>query len=396
MLLCRSNAMHPLSLCILIPALGVPSLSAQAVSPSLENEAVDFVWNNRPAMDRDSVTRDFVRKDVQAALQARGFYPWGKTAPWEIYRNNVLPYAFTDETRSDWRTALEAKYRPIVADCKTAREAVLRIAANMTRDTGVFYSAERRKPNMSPSEALQEQKVSCTGQSTLLAAALRSVGIPSRLVGITLWSHIMGNHTWTEAWFDGQWHMIEFNEKEFNTPWVMENIGMLDTSSFEHKLIATSWEKKDPLFFPMIWKARYAPALGGLNFPEGSRFVPGVDVSERYVKLARDWYEKAGLSKEQQRLFIDSRIAPSPMAKRAPLYVILARENGEILEEGYTPDNEADMRAFLRFSLPRIGKYKLIVKQKKDADPIATLDIQPTDTAVQLIYISPEMLRQQS
>ncbi len=146
----------------------------------------------------------------------------------------------------------------------------------------------------------------------------------------------------------------------------------------------------------MIWQARYTPTRSGIHFPENARFVPGIDVSERYVNLARNWYEQAGLSKEQQRLFIDSRTSPSPAAKRSPLYVILTRENGEILEEGYTPDNEADMRAFLRFSLPRIGKYKLIVKEKKDADPIATLDVQPTSAAVQLIYLSPEMLRQQS
>ena len=94
--------------------------------------------------------------------------------------------------------------------------------------------------------SLQSGKVSCTGQSILLVCALRSVGIPARMAGVLTWNHVRGNHNWVEAWCDGEWKMLEYNEKDFNTPWVMSAISMLDPRKPENAIYATSWKKEAP------------------------------------------------------------------------------------------------------------------------------------------------------
>ena len=65
----------------------------------------------------------------------------------------------------------------------------------------------------------------CGEESTLLVAALRSVGIPARQVYTPRWAHTDDNHAWVEAWADGKWHFLGACEPEpvldlgwFNAP----------------------------------------------------------------------------------------------------------------------------------------------------------------------------------
>lgn len=76
------------------------------------------------------------------------------------------------------------------------------------------------------------------------------MGIPARMAGVLTWNHVRGNHNWVEAWCDGEWKMLEYNEKDFNTPWVMSAISMLDPRKPENAIYATSWKKnlQEPSF----------------------------------------------------------------------------------------------------------------------------------------------------
>ena len=65
----------------------------------------------------------------------------------------------------------------------------------------------------------------CGEESTLLVAALRSVGIPARQVYTPRWAHTDDNHAWVEAWADGKWYFLGACEPEpvlnlgwFNAP----------------------------------------------------------------------------------------------------------------------------------------------------------------------------------
>ena len=288
-------------------------------------------------------------------------FPWSDQAPADIAAASLHQDTVLDEIPCDWRPQLTPIVEPLVRDCTTAREAVLRIAAELSRVTGVHYSTERRKHNMNALEALAEKKVSCTGQSILLVCALRSVGIPARAVGVFTWNHIRGNHTWAEAWFDGAWHMIEFNERDFNTPWVLDNIGMLDSTHPAQRIKAATphgnahWAPPSPLFTPL----------------------PAEDVTERYRDLALRWYQKNGQDANSQRLMLDIRPRTS-----ASLIVELLDAAGKTIDSARLPTTSDDVRYMARLSLPRQGQFSLRIKGYTRRFPV-----RASDSAVQMLQI---------
>lgn len=356
-------------------------MAAPAQALTIE-ETVSFIERYMPPHDRGIVSRTQIDNHARQALSMRGRFAWSEPLPDALFLNDVAPYAILDETRGDWRTPLSTLYTPLVAECNTAREAAWRIVSHMSSDTGVTYSRERRCAVMSPIEALQEKKVSCTGQSLLVACALRSVGIPARVAGVATWNHIRGNHTWAEAWYEGAWHMVEFNEKAENTPWVMEGIGMLDPGVASQQVVASTWRPspEGTIFPPIEPKKGHAP-------------VSGVNVTARYMQLARAWYERSGLPADCQRLFIECiETQPSApagaTARRIPLHVVLLGPDGTVAAEGESPGDGADMRYYLRLTAPRRSGYTVQARRTKDGPVLASMPVEPDDAPTQVLRLS--------
>ncbi len=294
------------------------------------------------------------------ALLCPAFAQWQQDIPEDVRRHYLENDRVLSEEPCDWRKPVGDIFRPAVSHCQSAREAVLYIAAHMTELTGAYYSAERRRQDMNAMEALAEKKISCTGQTILMVCAFRAVGIPARAVGIPTWNHVRGNHTWPEVWLDGRWQMIEFNEKDFNTGWVMENIGMLDPDHPWQRILVQHPE-------------------GRLVFPVGTmeqQPVKAQDATERYRNLAAEWYANNGLPPDRQRLMVD--LHPRSDDARA---VQLVSADGTVLETKPLPTTRDDMRKFAAFSLPRQGQFYLVFPDK------STFPVQATQAPVQLLRL---------
>ncbi len=292
--------------------------------------------------------------------------PWEQLSlPPEVVQSALIPDKVFCESPCDWRKTVGGLFRPLVRDCADAREAVLKIAANMTAVTGVYYSMERRKPNMNALEALAEKKVSCTGQSILLVCALRSVGIPARVAWVMTWNHVPGNHTWAEAWVDGQWRMIEFNEKDFNTPWVMESIGMLNPELPEQRVYAAGVNAEF--------------AVRPLHLSADSP-IPVEDVTDRYLTLSLQWYAKSGLATDYRRLLVDV----SPRSSNKELIEILD-EKGVVISRAFLPTVRDDVRRFASLNVPREGRYFL-------QTPFGKQEIASSSQPVNIIRLSREAI----
>lgn len=313
----------------------------------------------------DMLSSAFIRPSAfvlaVSSFAAAEMLPWEHDAlPPAVVQSALQPDWVFCEDACDWRKPVADIFRPLVRECATAREAVLTIASQMTAATGVYYSMERRKANMNALEALREKKVSCTGQSVLLVCALRSVGIPARVVWVLTWNHMPGNHTWVEAWVDGGWQMIEFNEKAFNTPWVMEYVGMLDEKIPAQRIIAVG-----------------GTDTGGLvpfQIPDG-RELRAEDVTARYRALSRAWYEQAGLPPDCQRLMVDVR-----ERRETARPVELHDESGRVISRALLPTLRDDVRRCARLLLPRNGRYYL-----KTDD--ATIEVTATEAPVRIIRL---------
>lgn len=323
------------------------------------------------ALDLDGAGVSMVEKAVMSPLLHFAFlcaalplaaFPWSESVPAELVRDSVEPDTVAHETPCDWRPVLTPVAESLVRDCPTAREAVLRLAAELPKETGVFYSIERSKHNMNVLEALAEKKVSCTGQSVLLVCALRSVGIPARMVGVLTWNHIRGNHSWVEAWFEGDWHMIEYNERDFNTPWVMENIGMLDSGELSQRIQALTPAGTEPFI------AAYAM---------DKTLLPAVDVSARYAALAREYYRRSGAREDEQRLMLDVEERPE-----STIHARVEDESGAVVSSAPLPTAQDDVRCMARLTLPREGRYFLRIGDEEERLPL-----QPTPAPVQILRL---------
>ena len=192
--------------------------------------------------------------------------------PESIRRDFVLPDRFLDEDVRPWRDEMRRRFGPLAGDCKTRKEAILRIATDAAKICGVDYSTGRRAANQGVMESLGSRRASCTGLSILLAAAYRSVGIPARLAGVGEWGDRPGNHTWVEVW-DGDWHAIEYypDPKGWDHGWFYEPVVNDDPANPRSRVRAAVPGGPEIFFLP------WAPA---------NTSVRGVDRMADYRRVA--------------------------------------------------------------------------------------------------------------
>ena len=234
--------------------------------------AAKFTVAHMPPRDLTALDAAFLQTNHQLAFQARAAFPWAKSVPFEIFCNDVLPYASLDESREAWRQSFWQKARPIVADSKTNAEAAQALNRKFFDRIAVHYDTGRKRPNQSPSESIQLGMATCTGLSIILVDACRAVGIPARIAGIASWPEKRGNHTWVEIWHDGSWHFTgadEYDAEGLDRAWFTRDAATANSNTRQHAIWATSWRQTDA-HFPMVWNPQ-------------DHSVPAVDVTSRYA-----------------------------------------------------------------------------------------------------------------
>ena len=186
---------------------------ALADVPKDQRKGMAFLVAYMPETDLTTLKAEFLLTNTDLAYKARAAVPWGKDIPEAIFLNDVLPYANVDEKRDAWRKEFFDLCMPMVKDCKTPAEAATKLNKELFPKLKLGYSTQRKAPNQSPKESIEQGKASCTGLSIVLSDACRAVCVPARLVGTPLWANKRGNHTWVEIW-DKDWHFTGACEQD--------------------------------------------------------------------------------------------------------------------------------------------------------------------------------------
>lgn len=297
---------------------------ARLITESKDTEyAAAFLVATMPKADLRKLDPAVVRDNIRLAVQARSEFPWARDVPEWMFLNDVLPYAALDEDRDPWRADLLAKLRPVVAGCKTRREAIHAVNAALPGLVKVEYNTKRRAPNQSPADSMRQGMASCTGLSILLVDAFRAVGIPARVAGCATWVTVQGNHNWVEVW-DGEWFFTEYypDKQGLNHGWLLERAAYADPERPETRIYATSWAPTGQAF-PIIWNL-------------GQRDIAGVDRTAAYHALAGG--RKRALAPEE--CVVGIRVFRG--GKRVPTEVTLT-QGGRSLATVRTADNTQDM-----------------------------------------------------
>ena len=283
----------PLSVAPQEPAAGWPALIAHAEQRhgAAGREAAQFLGQHAPERDL-GLDAELLISNLDAAFAARSEFPWAAEVPFELFLNDVLPYAVLDETREDWRPAMLERARPIVAECETAQEAAQALNRELFNLIGVHYNTGRKRPNQSIGESMEQGRATCTGLSVILVGACRAVGIPARAAGVANWHDERGNHTWVEV-HDGQgWRFTGADEYDAQG---------LDRGWFAGD--AARARPGDPIFG--VWATSWRPADGHytLVWSRDDRSVAGVDVTPRYLPDAPDPTDGVAMAERRVRLW---------------------------------------------------------------------------------------------
>ena len=254
-----------------------------------QREDMEFLIVNMLDVDRDEMSLDLLKENVEYATLVREKYEWAKALPKEVYQHDVLPFHVVDEVRDAWRKELYEMFAPAVDTCKTMYDAVCAVNANIPQLTGVHYNTKREKTNQSPRESMRQGMASCTGLAILLVDAYRAVGIPARFAGTASWHDNRGNHSWTEVWLDGEWRVTEYYfPSELDHLWFMADASKAKADDRTYAIYATRFGKAQD-WFPMVWADG---DVEGRPIEELPHTIGAENVTERYIALAYEQYTR--------------------------------------------------------------------------------------------------------
>ena len=205
-----------------IMTLSTTNAQTQYVASSDSMDAdgyMAFLYRYMPLPDRYDYSEEFYRRNVDAAIRARREMPWGAHVPEREFRHFVLPVRVNNENLDNSRKVFFEQLYPRVSGL-SMEDAILEVN-HWCHEKATYRPSDAR--TSSPLATVRTAYGRCGEESTLLVAALRSVGIPARQVYTPRWAHTDDNHAWVEAWANGQWYFLGACEPEpvLNLGWLI-------------------------------------------------------------------------------------------------------------------------------------------------------------------------------
>lgn len=188
----------------------------KATTPE-ERDALDFLMAYSPLSDLADYSTDFIFENAKQALRSRTELPWGNLVNNTLFKHFVLPPRINNENLDSFRILMYEELRDRVKGL-SMYDAALEV--NHWCHERVTYQASDGRTS-SPLSTIRYSFGRCGEESTLLVAALRTVGIPARQVYTPRWAHTDDNHAWVEVWVNGKWYFMGACEPspELNMGW---------------------------------------------------------------------------------------------------------------------------------------------------------------------------------
>ena len=232
-----------------------------------EREALEFLYAYMPLADITDYSGGFHLMNVQAAHRASEEMPWGRMVSEELFRHFVLPVRVNNEPLDSARVVFYEELKPRVQNL-SMRNAILEVN-HWCHEKAVYQPSDAR--TSSPLATVRTAYGRCGEESTFLVAALRSVGIPSRIAGTASWHDNRGNHNWCEVWLDGKWYFTEYYPNKLNDSWFLADAGKANPNERMYAIWASSFKPTGECF-PLVWD---------LNID----YVPAINVTQRYIDI---------------------------------------------------------------------------------------------------------------
>lgn len=177
-----------------------------------EEEAfyMKYLYAGMSYSDMADYSAELFLKFVRHALMVRNCTPWGSSIDDATFLNYVLQYRVNNEHVEFYAKDFFEEIYPRIKD-RSMYDAAVEVNF-WAYEKATYHSTDDR--TASPFTVIKNAYGRCGEESTLVTAALRSVGIPARQVYAPRWSHCDDNHAWVEVWIDGVWHFLGACEPE--------------------------------------------------------------------------------------------------------------------------------------------------------------------------------------
>ncbi len=195
---------------LLIVAATVPALFPQTIPSDSIAKYTDWLYSSMNIADKANFPRSFWERNVGSALEARRDMPWGAKIPAREWLHFVLPVRVNNETLDSSRMVFYREIAPRVRNM-SMEQAALEVN-HWAHEKATYRPSDER--TSSPLATVRTTFGRCGEESTLLVAAMRSVGIPARQIYTPRWAHTDDNHAWVEVWIDGRWRFLGACEPE--------------------------------------------------------------------------------------------------------------------------------------------------------------------------------------
>ena len=231
-----------------------------------ELEAMKYLYAYMPLGDIVNQDFSYFLDSYHLTKKALSQMPWGKSVPEREVRHFVLPVRVNNENLDASREVFFEELAPRIKNM-SMNDAVLEVN-HWCHEKAIYMPSDRR--TSSPLATVKTAYGRCGEESTLLVAALRSVGIPARQVYTPRWAHTDSNHAWVEAWVDGEWCFLGACEPEpvlnlgwFNAP---ASRGLLmHTNVFGDYNGPEEVVRRTPIYTEINVIENYAPKSASVN-----------------------------------------------------------------------------------------------------------------------------------
>lgn len=125
--------------------------SVSIYSDSEYSECKKFLVEFMPTCDTN-LSYGYIEENIGLALKARKQHDWASSVPWEIFLNDVLPYAILNEPRDSLRKSFHKIFTPWLLNTSTITEAALLLNKDLWKVWGIHFKANQTPEILSPSQ----------------------------------------------------------------------------------------------------------------------------------------------------------------------------------------------------------------------------------------------------
>lgn len=208
------------------------------------SEYVRFILDNSSPNDLAVLTPEFIKKNLDLILKTKEL-KYASLYDENIFKHFVLPLRVTQEPFEDWRGKFYEEISPLVKDISDIEEAA--IIVNLWALEKMTYKPTHGK-DQAPLTTIKRGYGRCEEMMIIYMAAARSVGIPVRSAGTSLWNFTDSNHAWVEVWTPSGWKYLGEPADQLNKTWftkTTERASMITCMAFGYYNGEDVIEQKD-------------------------------------------------------------------------------------------------------------------------------------------------------